>query len=119
MLVDTKVSENEAQLFTDLDGDGRPEWVVNSWNPKNPLKVWRLVEVKETDPKPAGNAKFKMEPATLAESGNSHGMGVGDLNGDHRLDVLTGSGWYEHPAENPWGQTWKFHADWQIQASIP
>ncbi len=119
LLVDTKVSENEAQLFTDLDGDGRPEWVVNSWNPKNPLKVWRLVEVKETDPKPAGNAKFKMEPSTLAETGNSHGMGVGDLNGDHRLDVLTGSGWYEHPAENPWGQTWKFHADWQIQASIP
>ena len=119
LLVDTKVSENEGQLFTDLDGDGRPEWVVNSWNPKNPLKVWRLESVADGDSAMPGNSKYKLVSATLAESGNSHGLGVGDLNGDHRLDVLTGSGWYEHPSQDAWGQVWKFHADWQIQASIP
>jgi hypothetical protein len=29
-------------------------------------------------------------------------------------------GWYERPAENPWGQQWKFHADFTIpHASCP
>jgi|GEM_PF-374865 len=116
LLVDTRQSENESQLFSDLDGDGQPEWIVNSWNPRNPLMVWRLAATDESLP---GNAKYKMVPAKLAESGNSHGLGIGDLNGDGRIDVLTGSGWYEQPADNPWGQTWAFHADWQLQASIP
>ncbi len=116
LLVDTQFTENEAQLFTDLDADGVPEWVVNSWNPKNPLVVWRLEKTTTALP---GNAKYRLLPAKLAETGNTHGLGVGDLNGDGRADVLTGAGWYEQPAENSWGQVWAFHADWQIQASIP
>jgi hypothetical protein len=114
--VDTGVGENEAQLLTDVDGDGGPEWVVNSWNPKKPLLIWRLVDAEEGLP---GNARYRMVPAKLAETGNTHGLGVGDLNGDGRLDVLTGAGWYEQPAERPWEQPWKHHPDWEIQASIP
>lgn len=116
LLADTKRQENEAQLLTDLDGDGRPEWVVNSWNAKNPLMVWRLVPSQD---KLEGNAKFKLEPSVLAETGNTHGMGVGDISGDGKADVLTGAGWYEQPSENAWGQTWKYHPEWQVQASIP
>ncbi len=78
LLIDTKISDNEAQLLEDLDADGRPEWVVNSWNPKNPLMVWRLIPTDDVLP---GEAKFKMVPAELATTGNSHGIGIGDLNG--------------------------------------
>jgi hypothetical protein len=39
----------------------------------------------------------------------SHGLGVGDVNGDGRLDVICTGGWWEQPAK-PDGKTpWKFH----------
>lgn len=116
LLMDTKQSQNEAQLLTDVDGDGRPEWVVNSWNNKNPVLIWRLVPTEDKLP---GGSKFTLQSAEIATTGNRHGMGVGDINGDGKKDLLTGAGWYEQPASNPWGQAWKYHADWEIQASIP
>jgi hypothetical protein len=39
----------------------------------------------------------------------SHGLGVGDVNGDKRLDVICTGGWWQQP-EKPDGKTpWKFH----------
>jgi hypothetical protein len=39
----------------------------------------------------------------------SHGLGVGDINGDGRKDVMCTGGWWEQP-EKPDGKTpWKFH----------
>ncbi len=101
LLMDTKQSQNEAQLLTDVDGDGRPEWVVNSWNNKNPVLIWRLVPTEDKLP---GGSKFTLQSAEIATTGNRHGMGVGDINGDGKKDLLTGAGWYEQPASNPWGQ---------------
>ncbi len=114
--IDTGRSENEAQLFADLDGDGVPEWIVNSWNQNNPVMVWR-VQRRET-PDEHG-AIYELLPAVIAETGSRHGMGIGDLNGDGRMDILTGSGWYEQPNDRPWEQPWKFHKQWSIDSSIP
>ncbi len=38
----------------------------------------------------------------------THGLGIGDLNGDKRLDIIWKEGWYEGP-ENPTGGKWEFH----------
>jgi len=113
--VDTKASENEAQLMHDIDKDGILDWVVNSWNAKNPMTIWRLVDNGNRDGKASS---YNIEQKVIGRSGNQHGMGVGDINGDGRDDVLLGHGWYEQP-EKPWDGEWKFHADWNIQGSIP
>jgi hypothetical protein len=42
-----------------------------------------------------------------------HGIGVGDLNGDGRNDILTAKGWLEAPADPRAPGDWTFHAgDW-------
>lgn len=115
LLVDTGDSANEGQLLMDIDGDGRPEWVVNSWKKKVPMRIWRLIDC----PKQESGAIIKMEPVTLGETANGHGIAVGDISGDGRHDVLVGEGWYEQPASDPWTSPWTFHRDWELHSSLP
>lgn len=44
-----------------------------------------------------------------------HGMGVGDLSGDGRLDVIDRMNWYEHPAKE--GEQWKTHR-WALSPAL-
>ena len=44
MLIDTKLSQNEWTDFRDLDGDGIPELIVNSWNDNNPMVCYKLAK---------------------------------------------------------------------------
>ena len=39
----------------------------------------------------------------------THGLGVGDVNGDGSMDILEKDGWWEQPASLAGDPVWKFH----------
>jgi len=53
----------------------------------------------------------------VSDRSYGHGIGVGDVNGDGRNDILTPVGWLEGPADPRQGN-WKFHPDWKIPGQL-
>ena len=110
LLVDTKQSQNEGQLLADLNNDGQPEWIANSWKKDNPLVAWEM-STSEEGP--------TLKPTIIGPSANGHGMAVGDINNDGHSDVFVGMGWYENPGTAEMAPSWKYHADWDEHVSVP
>lgn len=131
LLIDSQLSHNEGALFTDVDGDNIPEYIVNSWNKKNPVVAWKFTKEDRTETvtvKVKGKKTQKevtksvpsLSKILIGETANGHGMAFGDLNCDGRMDVLVGEGWYEQPAETSPDKQWIYHADWaDWHAAVP
>jgi hypothetical protein len=115
LLIDTQLSKNEWTEMRDLDGDGVPEFVVNSWGDDLPMMAYKFAKNEAGEP--------ILKPWVIHEAGplaNGHGIGFGDINGDGKEDILYGNGWYERPKDNATGQPWTMHNDWTFaHASTP
>lgn len=95
------VTDNESPTFADLTGDGKPELICNhdgyygyaspDWS--DPGKPWAFHKIT---PK-GGWQRF------------THGMGIGDVNGDGKMDLLEAGGWWEQPASLQGDPEWKKH----------
>ncbi|MEW5901258.1 MAG: VCBS repeat-containing protein, partial [Acidobacteriota bacterium] len=89
---------NESPDWIDVDKDGRRELVFVSESGiafarpgADPTKLWPIrVIAGPEDPRPG------------------HGLGVGDINGDGRADVVCPEGWWEAPADVA-RVPWTFH----------
>ena len=96
------VTDNESPTFTDITGDGKPEIICSSkgsygyaepdWN--DPGRPWKWHPISPNN----NYHKF------------THGMGVGDVNGDGRMDLLEKDGWWEQPKSLAGDPVWKFHS---------
>jgi hypothetical protein len=92
----------EIVLMKDLDKDGKPEIIfggggVYAWakpDPANPTAVWTSHPIS-----------VQGQPTVPP-----HGIGVGDINGDGRLDIVSPFGWFEQPAGGIAVTPWIFHA---------
>lgn len=96
------VTDNESPTFTDINGDGRPEIVCASKG------RYGWAEPDRSHP----TAPFRWHPVTPNKNYHkfTHGMGVGDVNGDGRMDLLEKDGWWEQPASLAGDPEWTFHA---------
>jgi hypothetical protein len=92
---------NESPTFIDLLGNKKPV-LVFGYDEK--FMAWYEPTI---DP----NAEFNSHVVSLDKQPGaqrfSHGLGVGDVNGDKRSDILTTDGYYEAP-EDPRSGPWKF-----------
>ncbi|WP_026210615.1 FG-GAP repeat domain-containing protein [Flexithrix dorotheae] len=94
--------DNESPTFYDLTGDGRLELIFHTngylgyavQNTDAPNEPWTFHAIS----KDWGWQKF------------SHGLGLGDINDDGRVDIMKNEGWWENPGKDKLNSQWTFHS---------
>lgn len=104
-LVDDQVHGIHGLLRGDVDGDGRIDLIANSAQPKPPFPesvAWYRVPRDPTQPWERFIAADKDAP------GLTHYLGLGDLNGDQRPDIMTAAkgGPMAEPGSGDWFAYW-------------
>ncbi|MBT5017751.1 MAG: VCBS repeat-containing protein [Planctomicrobium sp.] len=92
---------NESPQLLDIVGDERPELICTrdgffglvtiDW--KKPFEAWKFHPVSEQ----------------ITAKRFGHGLGIGDVNGDGRQDIIHTQGWFEQPSEQALTSRWISH----------
>ncbi len=97
----------EGVIHGDIDGDGDEDILVNHWSLVDGQGMTWLEHIDQ--------APWFVEHV-VGTQGDTHGNGLGDVNMDGRMDIITGQGWYEQPAKAT-DTPWTFHADWDFKSA--
>ncbi len=92
---------NESPHFVNVLGDERPELVCT----RDGFFGFATVNAK----KPFGAWEFHPISDRIAATKFGHGLGVGDVNGDGRMDIIFAKGWFEQPEKNADKGRWLLH----------
>lgn len=98
------VVDNESPTMADIDGDGVKDLICSSKGSygfasragQDPKSMWKFTAISP-------NNNYHRY---------THGLGVGDVNNDKRMDLLEKDGWWENPGERSGEaakEPWKFH----------
>ncbi|MCC6509753.1 MAG: VCBS repeat-containing protein [Pirellulaceae bacterium] len=98
------VTDNESPMLVDLDGDGVKDLVCASKGfygyashaGQDPTAMWKFTAISPNN----NYHRF------------THGLGVGDVNNDSRMDLMEKDGWWENPGPRSGDaakEPWKFH----------
>jgi putative membrane-bound dehydrogenase-like protein len=93
--------DNESPAYVDLTGDGKRELVFHT------AGKFGWASPNADDPRAPWSFNVLSTPFEIGAF--THGLGVGDVNGDKRADVMWKEGWFEQPAKLD-GSPWRFHA---------
>jgi hypothetical protein len=96
-----EVLDNESPGFGDVTGDGKPEILCDSSG------YMGYATVNWSDP--AAPWPFHKITPKGGWQRYSHGLGIGDVNGDGRQDFLDKDGWWEQPASLSGDPVWTEH----------
>ncbi|RLS78872.1 MAG: VCBS repeat-containing protein, partial [Planctomycetota bacterium] len=100
--IDTPGNMETGELV-DINGDGKLDFLPNTGN----VVVWyELTAQKPT---------VTWKKHDLGSEGAGHGVGVGDVNADGKIDLITPKGWYEQPLKGE--GKWVFHAEFELGAA--
>ena len=83
----------EVLVFVDIDGDGRDEMICSDVCPGIGIRIYEIPQ----DPENASSWSW----ATVDKS-PLHGLGIGDLNKDGRLDIVSDFVWFEQGVRGGW-----------------
>ena len=93
---------NESPQLTNIVGDSTPELVCTrdgyfgfaTIDPQEPFGLWSFHAISEQ----------------VADKRFGHGLGIGDVNSDGKLDIIHSGGWFEQPDANADTTRWLSHA---------
>ena len=93
----------EFSFLVDLENNGRRSDLLPQWGGHVMTDPLAWFELKDGQ-----FVKHVVSPRSYG-----HGIGVGDLNGDGRNDIITPLGWLEAPAD-PRAPDWKLHSEFEL-----
>jgi hypothetical protein len=99
-----KNAGNESPAFVDVDGDGRPDILCN--DPVAKEMIWMKSPAVKGDT--AWTRYVIAKGDVPGVNRYMHGLGLIDMNGDGRRDVVITKGWWECPLD-PQTPNWVFH----------